>query len=169
MRCLVCNHAERKAIDQVLLGRNGPGVVQALADKLGMTRQVLWRHKKNHLGMNTARKVGKGGGGNLGARIEELVAEANRLQLCAEHGMDGAQFERAMKALRMRMQLVEMEAKLEGKLGESGGARVLVQNLMQAPVQTEVTAEEAERVAREYLEVCGPQALPEVGATDERD
>ena len=174
MRCIVCNHEEAKSWNRILLSPQGrrTGVVSELARRLKCSRQVIWRHRKFHLHLEVGnpqilmQTVGKER--TIEERVKILGAEAHRLQLLSEQGVD---ITRALEALKMRRALLELEAKIAGKLDQgSGGAKVLVQNLVQAPREEAVTAEEADRVVKEYLEVCGRQALPgEVGASDEPD
>jgi hypothetical protein len=167
MRCTICSHPERVAINKLLLERAGPraGVTSALAERLGVTRQVVWNHRKNHLGMNTARvKPNEDGKKTLEQRAAELGQEADRLQLAAEHGMEAAQFDRAMRALSLRMRLLEMEGRLAGRLRGGKAKLVTAADLggalseAAAEAAREFDPEEAARVEREYAEVCGPEA-----------
>jgi hypothetical protein len=88
-------------------------------------------------------------------RCRELAREADRLQLCAEQGMEVAQFDRAMRALQLRMKLLEMENSL-GRQGKVNGQNIgaALQDAAEAEGADEGPEEQA-RLEREYAEICG--------------
>ncbi len=167
MKCNICSREDRKAIDRLLLHRRsaGTGVITALAAKLGVCRQSLWRHAKKHLGVDTSRATSSPQANSLEQRAAELGQEADRLQLLAEHGMEAAQFERAMRALGARIKLLEMEGRLAGRLKGGKSSVVNAANIdsvlrdaAAAEANAEADPEEEIRVMKEFAEVCGNES-----------
>lgn len=89
-----------------------------------------------------------------------LGQEADRLQLLAESGMEAAQFERAMRALGVRVKLLEMEGRLAGRLRGGKGSPVTAKNIegvlreAAAEANEEVDPAEEAKWKREYEEIC---------------
>lgn len=169
MRCMICTHPEVKEINALLLQRSGRrvGVVTALARKMKISRQCIWRHRKEHLRMNTSRRVPKLEGMSFEARAALLAVEADRIQMQAENGAAPGVVNQAMKALGMRMKLLQLEAQLAGRLsGGKGGHAVNAKNLEEALRSAEAAARAEEdpaelaKAEREFQEVCGPEVQP---------
>lgn len=167
MKCLICTNPKRAEIDALLLQRNGRrvGAVMALAAKLGISRGVLWRHRKKHLGLNVSRAVDPKKLGFEG-RARLLAEEADRLQRQVEAGLDRAQVNQAMKALALRVKLLQLEGMFAGKLrGGKGGHDVHGGNVDAALAEAGAVAAgdsldpaEADAVTREYQEIVGESA-----------
>jgi hypothetical protein len=168
--CLIDEREDRKEIDRVLLERAvlKRGVTTALAEKIGCTRQVVWNHRKFCLGMDT-RKNARTDFRDLSLEEKGLALgdEARRLQQAVESGMPEDAFNRAMRALALRIKLFELEGKLAGRLsGGNAMGRVVSQRelagmLREAKTEQaeEVpTAEEIAAAQREHAEVCGVEA-----------
>lgn len=165
MKCLICNRPDAKEIDRLLLSKAGlrSGVISSLAAKLDVDRTVLWRHRKFHLGMTMKRRGPKGEPTTLEEKAAALSAEAKRLQQMAESGMEKQEFERALRALNVRVRLLQVEGQLAGRLSGGKTAEVTPQNVHLALKQAnaepvEEDPEELERARKEFLEVCGPEA-----------
>ena len=165
--CLIDEREDRKEINRVLLERAvlKRGVTTALAEKVGCTRQVVWNHRKFCLGMDT-RKSARTDFRDLSLEEKGLALgdEAKRLQQAVENGMPEDAFNRAMRALSMRIKLFELEGKLAGRLsGGNAMARVVSQRELAGMLrdakseQAEETPspEELAHAEREYAEVCG--------------
>jgi len=91
IRCRVCDHVERRAIDTALATAS----VRAIAGQFGLTRSSVQRHKVGHLAPAVAR---------VAARREELGAEALISRLVgyleeAEHGIEIAKGARDLQGL----------------------------------------------------------------------
>jgi hypothetical protein len=136
----------------------------SLAAKLKTSRQNLWRHRKKHLGLDTSKDapIRKEKPSPLEVQVQELAREGDRLQRLAEAGMPKENFNLALEALRARMRMVELQAKLEGRI--RGGKGVPVQDintvLKQAGKEAAAVVDPVEeaRLQKEYDEVCGSES-----------
>lgn len=160
MRCLICSRPDAREINAALLRRSarGSGMVAAMAEKLKCSRQVVWRHRKFHLKLSTsAAEMPKVE--TLEARARMLSEDADRLQLMLENGAPKDVIEQGHRLLATRLKLLEVEARLVGRL--SGGKQVpvsLASVLKEAGDSAgEPDPEETERARKEFLEVCGPE------------
>ena len=153
--CSICVHKDAARINLLLLNVTGrrTGAVEAIAAQFQLSRQTVWRHRKYHLGLSIPKPRPLA---TLEERLEDLGRDALRLQRMAEAGAPHASLELALRALRERRTLLEMQGKLEGRLRED--AKVVVQTAVNLPAGP-TTAEETDRLIREYMEVCGT-ALP---------
>jgi hypothetical protein len=165
--CLIDEREDRREIDRVLLERAvlKRGVTQALATKIGCTRQVVWNHRKFCLGMDTRKSSRRNLRDlNLEEKAILLGAEAARLQQAVEAGMPDATFNRALKALGVRIRMFELEGKLAGRL--SGGKALeraisqgqlagMLREAKTEQAEEEPTAEEIAQAEREFSEVVG--------------
>lgn len=143
-RCFICTHTDVKAINLQLLQRAGrrAGTVAALAKKLGISRQVLWRHRKEHLKIYVSKVPPKLEGLSFEERARLLGSEADRLQAQCENGAPKDLMDQAMRALQLRVKLLELESRLSGR--------------PMAPKEAELEdPEEESRAMREYQEVVG--------------
>jgi hypothetical protein len=170
--CLVCDREDRKEIDRVLLERAvmKRGLTAQLAAKIGCTRQVIWNHRKYCLEMDTRKSAWRDYRDmDLEEKGAVLGAEAHRLQAAVEAGMPEATFNRAMKALAMRVKLLELAGKLAGRL--SGGAAMqkvitqrdlagMLRDAKAAKAEESPDPEELARAQQEFDEVCGPEEVP---------
>jgi len=91
-----------------------------------------------------------------GVSLEEkaaiLSSEAARLQQLAECQMESAPFERALRALNVRMRLLQLEGQLAGRLS-GGKGKSLAEMLSETPMED--YPDEEERARQEYQEVVG--------------
>ena len=166
-RCLICTHEKVDEINALLLQRNGrrTGAVTQLAEKLQISRQVLWRHRRFHLRLNISRQKPLAGM-TLEERAAALGEEGNRLQCQIEHGAPNDVADRALKALSLRMKALALEAQLSGRLaGGRPGERSLALAMGEGGVSSALEDPEAlEKARREFIEVCGPEAEAELNA-----
>ncbi len=94
----------------------------------------------------------------LQERAALLGREADRIQCQMENGLPKEQGEQALKALAMRMKLLELEGKLAGVFGGGRATeRALAKELAAGGSLLEDPAEEAARAKREYEEVVGSE------------
>jgi hypothetical protein len=117
MRCRICTRPDAKAINLELLQRVGrrSGTVTAMAERLGVHRATLWRHRKEHLKIYTSRKPVKTEGLSFEERARLLSAEADRLLCQLENGMPRDIADQGLKALALRVKLLEMESRFAGR------------------------------------------------------
>jgi hypothetical protein len=146
MRCGICCRPDAKEINLRLLQRSGrrTGAVGQLAKELGVARQTLWRHRKEHLKIFVSKLPVKTADLSFEERARLLGAEADRLQLQAENGCPKDVMDQALKSLQMRMKLLEMESKFAG--------RPMTQ---QRPDVSLEDPEDEARALKEFEEVCG--------------
>lgn len=117
-----------------------------MAKKLGVHRSTLWRHRKEHLRMYLSKKPAKTAELSFEERARLLATDADRLQCMCENGLPGKQFDEAMRALALRVRLLEMEAKFAG--------RPMTQK--REPIELE-DPDETAQVLREFEEVVGTE------------
>ncbi len=166
MKCLICVREDAPEINRLLLSKAAlrSGIVSTLAAKIGCSRQVIWKHRKKHLGMKMERRAPRQEGLTLEAKAEWLSAEAGRL--AATGGMrtrGGRNSERALRALNVRFRLLQLECQLQGRLsGGKRGHEVTLQNLASVireagEEEGDADPEEEERARREFQEVVGSE------------
>ena len=114
-RCAVCSHADKKAIDEALVG----GVAfPALVAKYRVSKDSLSRHKANHLPATLAKAHEAG----EVARGDDLLADVRDLQARAYSILDKAEgagdLRTALGAIREARGNLELLAKLLGELDE---------------------------------------------------
>ncbi len=107
MVCKVCSHPRVKEINRLIL----TGVpVTKVAKAAGICRPTLWNHRTKHLPWRPA-------GGpkpvTVQEQLEDLKFELHRLQILGECGepVSGA-----IQALNARRMVVELQARMEGRL-----------------------------------------------------
>jgi len=146
MGCMICTRPDVKAINLELLSRAGrrTGVVVAMAKKLNCSRQVLWRHRKQHLKVYMSKRPENIAGMSFEERAALLGREADRLQCMTENGMPKGLVDQALKSLAMRIRLLEMEAKFAG--------RPLTQQREEGSLDD---PDEEQKVMKEFEEVVG--------------
>jgi hypothetical protein len=146
MGCMICTRPDVKAINLELLSRAGrrTGVVVAMAKRLNCSRQVLWRHKKFHLKVFTSKRPENTAQMSFEERARLLSAEGDRLQAQAENGAPRDLVDQAMRALALRVKLLELEAKFAG--------RPLTQQREEGSLED---PNEELRVMKEFEEVVG--------------
>jgi hypothetical protein len=147
MRCGICTRPDVKAINLELLQRVGrrSGTVVAMAKRLGVHRATLWRHRKEHLKIYVSKIPPKTTDLSFEERARLLAVDADRLQCQSENGLPTIQFEQAMRALMLRVKLLEMESRFAG--------RPMTQK--RDAVESLEDPEEEARALREFQEVCG--------------
>jgi len=166
MGCVVCRHPEAKAINLILLQREGrrTGAIQELANRLKIRRETLWRHRKMHLmgklSPTRAERTARKSRLSFRERAWELQEELRRLQVLIENGAPESATSAAIKVLAMRKGLLEMECRLDSGKG--------LDAMMKQAKRTaaEISPEEEERITQEYMAVCmAPE--PAWGKNDE--
>src|ERR1700722_17252382 len=105
--CSICSHEKAKDINLTLLTR---GNVSKLAREYGLCRGSVWNHYKKHLPWRRNRRAKSE---TVREQLEDLKFELHRLQILGECGMAVGP---AVTALNARRQVLELEARLEGKL-----------------------------------------------------
>jgi hypothetical protein len=149
MRCGICTRPDAKEINLELLQRVGrrSGMVVAMAKRLGVHRATLWRHRKEHLKIYVNKIPPKITDLSFEERARLLAVDADRLQCQSENGLPTIQFEQAMRALTLRVKLLEMESRFAG--------RPTTQKRAEASLED---PGELERARKDYLEICGTEA-----------
>jgi hypothetical protein len=146
MGCMICTRPDVKEINLALLQRAGrrTGVVVAMAKKLGCSRQVVWRHRKEHLKLYMSKRPENTAEMSFEERAALLGREADRLQCQCENGAPRELVDQALKSLTLRMRLLEMEARFAG--------RPLTQQREEVSLED---PEEEAQAAKEFAEVVG--------------
>ena len=147
MRCGICCRPDVKQINLQLLQRQGrrTGTVVAMAKRLNVTRQTLWRHRKEHLKLFVSKQRPKTEGLSFEERARLLGSDADRLQCQCENGAPRDVVDQALKLLTLKMKSLELEAKFSGTTIRS---KEEVAGVLEDPA-------EEERVIREFEEVVG--------------
>jgi hypothetical protein len=148
MRCGICTRPDAKEINLQLLQRSGrrTGMVAVMAKKLGVHRATLWRHKKEHLKIYTSKHPPKTKDLSFEERARLLSDDADRLQCQSENGLPREQMDQAMRALALRVQLLELESRFAGRPLTQKGGEVSLED-----------PEEESIAMREYQEIVGDQ------------
>lgn len=123
-KCTICAHPDREDIDQALVA--GDLSYRAIADRFGIARSSLIRHKTNHLPATLAQaqeaqEVARAG--DLLSQLGQLRAEAQRIKNKAEAAGD---FRTALTGIRELVRIVELMAKVSGELQEAQTVNVLI-------------------------------------------
>lgn len=134
--CTVCQHPEREDVDRAIVADTPHAQV---ADRFGLSRQAVTRHRENHLSpalqrVHEEREVARAK--DLLGRLEGMVDRLERFTQEAEASGKGSQFLGGMRELRAT---VELLGKATGEL-DSGGTTVNVVNLTQSAEWLEVQA-----------------------------
>ena len=159
MGCIICRHPEAKAINLVLLGRQGrrTGAIKELAEGSACARETVWRHQRRHLLKEAAptRKEFKAHRSKRSfvQRAWELAEELRRLALQIENGGPEAVTTAKMKALVARKELLRLEAQLDGAVDVGKDLTVAMKKAGKRAA-AEISEEEAAEITREYLQVC---------------
>jgi hypothetical protein len=159
MRCLICTRPDAKEINLELLRRVGrrTGVLTALANRLGVHRATLWRHRKEHLKIYVSR-TRPPRATSLEGRAKELRVEADRLQMQIEAGAPKDQVAQELQALGLRMKALQLEGQLSGRLsGGRASEQRLTMALGGAGAEALEDPSEEERARREFEEIVGTE------------
>lgn len=154
MGCVVCRHPEAKAINLILLQREGrrTGAIKELAARTGVRRETLWRHRKMHLmgklAPTRAERTARKSRLSFRERAWELSEEARRLQMLIENGAPESATSPAIKVLAMRKGLLEMECRLE----QGKGLDAMMKQAKRTAAR--VSPEEEKEITRQYMEIC---------------
>jgi len=105
--CSICTNERLREIDRQLLTHKQ---VKLVAKQFGVTWPALGRHRRLHLPWWNLRR---GRPKTIREQLEYLKYELSRLQRLAECGED---IGRAIGAVTAKRQVLELEARLEGKL-----------------------------------------------------
>lgn len=145
MRCSICRHPERKAIDAALLQGER---FRDLARRTAVGKDSLVRHRDHHLLPRLAKSQKAeaiASADALAAKLAEIEMEARRLGSIAE---DAGDLRTALQALREWTRVVELGARLSGHLrGEHVSLAV------------NITAETAAKMAQVFLARRERQAI----------
>jgi hypothetical protein len=147
MRCLICTREDAAAVNLELLKRVGrsTGRIAMLAKKLKVSRQTLWRHRKEHLKIHVSKQRPKVEGLSFEERARQLAMEAERIQVQLENGLPRVDTDQALKTVALRLKALEMEARFSGQ-GFRSKEEVALS--LKDP-------EEEARVMKEFQEVVG--------------
>lgn len=114
VRCAVCRHPDRVAIDEALL-RGEP--VRAIAARFGTSKSTVHDHFKNvHVSKVLAKAADAAAvadGGALLAKVQEVEGEVRRLATKAERGGD---VRGALTGQRELVRILELLGRLSGEL-----------------------------------------------------
>jgi hypothetical protein len=147
MRCAICCRPDVREINLEILQRRGMGVVTALAKRLGICRQTVWRHKRFHLKIYQPRKAVKVEQMSFVARARALAVEADRLQLALENGMPTTAGSRALQALHLRVKLLHLESQYANSPTKQEPPPAVLED-----------PEADERARREFEEIVGHES-----------
>lgn len=147
MKCNICCRPDAKEINLELLQRAGrrTGTIGAMAQKLGVARQTLWRHRKEHLKIYVSKRPMKTEGLSFEERARLLGREADRLLCQVENGAPRDLMDQGLKLLTLRMKALDLEAKFSGTTIKS---KEQVGEVLEDP-------EEEKRARMEFEEVVG--------------
>ena len=121
-KCSVCRHPDRETLDRELAGGL---TLRDTADKYGLSKDSVGRHKRNHLSkaLKAVQERREMAGAQKAVdRAEELYVKAKGILERAEEMEDGVLGLAAIKELRST---VELLAKLTGELDERPQVNVL--------------------------------------------
>jgi hypothetical protein len=149
--CQICSHEKNREINFALL-RGAMATVTA--KKFGVPVQTLCRHRRLHLRLRLRSSQGKSRPpSTLEEKLAAIDADLQRLQLEAECSKGVANIDAALRVVKARQNLLELEAKIVGRMPE-GGTTVNVHTGASQPEQ-QVSEEEMNRLIQEYIEVTG--------------
>jgi hypothetical protein len=154
--CSVCGHEEARKINAALI--SGQLVVR-VAKRFNVSRQALGRHRAKHLQYRAPKTPPAT---TLEGKFHELSLDMANLQAEA---LCGVNVRDALAVMRMRMTLLELEAKVTGRLNDGkGGVNVTVNAGASAPAASQ---DDAEQIIAEYIALHGipPHLLPQAQET----
>jgi transposase-like protein len=144
--CTICADERVLEINRLLLRG---GMVRATAKRFGLSEQVLGRHRRRHLRFRGAKpRLAE----TFEQKLAALVDDGARLQIESECGVN---VKAALAVLRERRELLEMEARLAGKISDGSSTNVIVNTGNAAQPPQEVSREEMDRLIQEYILVTG--------------
>lgn len=106
-QCRICSHEKVRDINRHLLTQ---GQVAKVAREYKLCQGTVWNHFKKHLPWRRQRRAEAV---TVREQLEDLKFELRRLQILGECGESVGG---AIAALNARRQVIELEARLEGKL-----------------------------------------------------
>ena len=118
MNCTICGHPDRASIDRALIAGTSQ---RGIAGRYGFSKSAVARHAKDHIAetIATARQALQiEHGGNLIDQVGAIKAET----LAILNDVKGTDKKTALAALRRLLDCVELVAKVEGILRETGVA-----------------------------------------------
>lgn len=165
--CSVCGHEDARKINAALI--SGQLVIR-VAKKFGVSRQALGRHRAKHLRYRAPKSQPAT---TLEGKFHELSLDMANLQAEA---LCGVNVREALQVMRMRMSLLELEAKVTGRLNDGkSGVNVTVNAGASAQAASQ---DDADQIIRDYLEIHGipshllpqaPEAPIEIAAPGDDD
>ncbi len=149
--CTVCSHPKLLNIDRQLLRGD---MLKGVAHRFHLSEDAIGRHRRH---MRTAMLKAEAAaekpdliyGQTLIDEVKAIKADAERLQLEAEGRQD---IRGALQAIRERVSIVELQAKLMGEI--QTGNRSITLNV------EAISPEEALEYARDVIALFGPSAAP---------
>jgi hypothetical protein len=149
--CQICSHEKNREINFALL-RGAMATVTA--KKFSVPVQTLCRHRRLHLHLRLRSSQGKSRQpSTLEEKLAAIDADLQRLQLEAECSKGVANIDAALRVLKARRELIELSAKLSGRLLSDGaGTTVTVNTGAAQPQQPQPSPEEMAQMARDYLQ-----------------
>ena len=124
LRCTICSHPERTAIDAALVADADP--LRTLAERYGVSHTALFRHKETHLleSLTQAQAAAQV------AQADDLLSQVQDLQRRTLKILKTAEETKALGlalgAIREARNNLELLAKLEGKLREQQTVNILI-------------------------------------------
>ncbi|MEQ6898461.1 helix-turn-helix domain-containing protein [Microbacterium sp. KR10-403] len=128
-RCHICRRPDRDAVDEAII--SGGLSFQQLAERFGVSRDTLRRHKRAHMPaalLAVAAERERSGITRAADRAEALYQAAQRVLAAAEAK---GQNSLSLQAVRELRGVVELLARLSGELDER--PQVAVVNVQEAP------------------------------------
>lgn len=148
--CSICSHEKNREINYALLRG---ALVTATAKKFGVPVQTLARHRRIHLRFKLRSARGKTQPpSTLEEKLAAIDADLQRLQLEAECSKGVANIDAALRVVKARQNLLELEAKIVGRMPDGAGTSVTVNTGANAqPQQPQPTPEQMLQLAKEYI------------------
>jgi hypothetical protein len=106
-QCSICSHEKARDINRLLFTR---GQITAVARAYDLNRGTVFNHLRKHLPWRSRRRPRPV---SVQEQLEDLKYELHRLQVLGECGES---ISGAIQALRERRAVVELQARLEGRL-----------------------------------------------------
>ena len=143
VRCTVCTHPERVAIDRALIGMaGGVGSERTIANRFDLTKASIHRHRSSHLAgkVAIANRAARVESAKEGAAIQETTADTVRtlvgraleyLDVSEVRSADGkltraTDVKGAAATLRAALGALQLQAQLRGEIKTGGDVNVLV-------------------------------------------
>jgi hypothetical protein len=115
--CTVCQHQDRSAIDSALIG-NGP--MRIIADRYGLSKTAVLRHKATHLPQHLAKAKQVSEVASASNLVDELLKLTKKTRDVLSRALRGKHYDLALKAIGRLEKQLELKARLLGELEDRG-------------------------------------------------